>query len=118
MRSATIRWSQLPTYCENGPETGYEVTMLDSQKNAMYVVTLGLTKKKEICFYHFFLIFSLFDCYVCSESKNVSSVDMTQTVFNNLNKDKGYGFILQSYNSVGYSPTSSQVFLPMSANSM
>lgn len=35
MRSTTIRWSQLPSDCENGPETGYEITMLDSQRNTM-----------------------------------------------------------------------------------
>lgn len=55
--------------------------------------------------------------YYFSEAKNVSSVDVTQSVFNNLNRDKAYEFILQSYNSVGYSPNSSLVFLPMSANS-
>ncbi|KAK4036667.1 cytokine receptor isoform X2 [Daphnia magna] len=85
MRSATIRWSQLPSDCENGPETGYEITMLDSQRNTI-------------------------------ESKNVSSVETTNAVFNNLTRDRAYGFVLQSYNDVGYSPTSSQVFIPMAAN--
>ncbi|KAI9551931.1 hypothetical protein GHT06_022268 [Daphnia sinensis] len=85
MRSATIRWSQLPSDCENGPETGYEITMLDSQQNTI-------------------------------ESKNVSSVETTNAVFNNLTRDKAYEFVLQSYNDVGYSPTSSQVFIPMAAN--
>ncbi|EFX83323.1 hypothetical protein DAPPUDRAFT_100606 [Daphnia pulex] len=107
MRSATIRWSQLPADCENGPETGYEITMLDSQRN-----TIGAKRDLLVAVY---LTFFPPDYYF-SEAKNVSSVDVTQSVFNNMNKDKAYEFILQSYNSVGYSPNSSQVFLPMSAN--
>lgn len=117
MRSATIRWSQLPADCENGPETGYEITMLDSQRNTMYVFVFFLIRgAKPDLLVAVYLTFFPPDYYF-SEAKNVSSVDVTQSVFNNLNRDKAYEFILQSYNSVGYSPNSSQVFLPMSANS-
>ncbi len=47
MRSATIRWSQLPADCENGPETGYEITMLDSQRNLMYVFFFLIRETKR-----------------------------------------------------------------------
>jgi hypothetical protein len=75
MRSATIRWSQLPTYCENGPETGYEVTMLDSQKNAMYVVTLGLTKKRDL-FLSFFFKFSPSLIVICAANRKMSALSI------------------------------------------
>lgn len=55
MRSATIRWSQLPADCENGPETGYEITMLDSQRNTMYVLVFFLSEEPNETFWLLFI---------------------------------------------------------------
>lgn len=37
-RSLVVYWSRLPAQCENGPQAGYTVTVLDTQNLTMFVV--------------------------------------------------------------------------------
>ena len=75
--------------------------MLDSQRNEMQVKQFGID----------------LEIVSCSESKNISSVNLTSADFDNVDTGKSYTFVLQSYNDVGFSDNYSSVFIPMATSS-
>ena len=108
-RTATVRWSQLAPECQNGPQPGYEISMLDIQGTQLYIYSAEVVLFSVVINYFFF--------WFSRSSRQLSAADLTSISFDNLDREKAYQFVLLSRNDVGYSPNSSQVFLPMTSNS-
>ena len=108
----TLRWSQLSSDCLNGPQPGYEISMLDVQGNQLYVLLISL----PTCFLELLIYFFFHSMWFRGSPKQVNNQTITSVSFDNLDREKAYKFLLVSNNNIGYSPNSTSVFMPMSSN--